>query len=1437
MITERFQALGNWQIALRPDSPATLVDDIKFFGSIVVTPERIDPREHSDAGIKAMARYVGVVRRKDTTTREQVTIGGPGLLAWLGDENQRAYLYEVQRTYINQSFANVLDRSTGISAIDAARNDYRPAPAGIFRDNAGGTLTLTAGFISADSAFSGNLPYEQVFLVTPREALERVIEWYDLAEYKVNNDGTIDVGLESELFNATPDTLIVRKGWGDDPVYMGVPIIDLKVAQDAKEWAHKVVVSGSLDGTTVGLAASTALPSTLVEANDYSGSAITRIAYVNTPVTNSTASLDAAADKAVAELNDLTGNTQLTAVDFNIEGEFNVGDTVYLYDPATGHVDNTQEAYFRGNVLHPKAVRVMGITYPVAQGMGVYYRNGSGVYTDLSEWFVPDTGSVTIEVGKARRAIRSVATVWDPPAEDRNTVPDAPTGLAVTTGAYEQDSANPAEYSTLAWLRVVWNEVTGNEDGTTVIDQSHYEVQWRPGLQDFTGGYEGGYGSGYGDSLGFVDYTVLPTGSWESSTSPWPSPTGTPVHLIESLPISTFYQIRVRAVDQHNNTSDWATTDYRTAGDSIAPSKPVAPTEPHGSVTATPYSILVTHRLGKATTPSNWDLEGDLDHLNIYADTVSGFIPNQATFKAQAPANTTNLIQQIPAVGSFATTTTDTWYVVVTAVDRAGNESDPSDEVSSVALLPDIDSLVPNLTAIDVVEQLPATPETDKWYYLSKDDNITPGGPYVGDSLWSWSSNGFLNLTGGYARTLHASGLNPTTDVEIMAKLSAVDWQTNQEIVSKWEVTGNQRSYKLALSNATGRLQLQTSTNGTTVVTHESTANVPFADGDIGWVRVTLDVDNGASDSDATFYTSTDAADDYTQVTWSQLGTVVNSGSTTSIHAGTANVNIGEHGDGDGTAFTGQIYRIVVLDGLSGTPAYNVDFTEQVPATTQFTESSINKLTVTLLGNSEIGGAIGWDQESYPEDKVVATRVLAGAISAGAIRAEHIKARTLSADILAGGSVILGNPAVENEFSVILQGNIATGDGSLIIDAAAEGETSGVFIRNLTTDHISSGDFILRSTGGPGGTGIGAIRSEVLADDSGFVISGNGDAEFRNVYIKASGVLSSANNTHLGELPFTSFPGWQGFSTGNLPNNVVQSYSTMFTVPSYVSHNVFAAYPSGNSFFYAFKVGDATSGLEYNSGVSATRHPGLFILKTAMEFADGSGMYGDVDVEGNFHAPNRNRGAGGFGEPQTHRISWYGGDTPSFRLYSNTDGLDTRSRIEAYSSGALTWWQKPVDNAGFRFMLIESKLQGMQFRNTSTSGVSGIHFYTKGRYGGPTPYDWPYGGPSFFVKTDDNDDVPVVFHHAADIPNTGTQMVIDTEGTNSQTRYFLKFLVRSLSATNVLRYSFSYDGVIFIGNTLNGTPATPSAGGVLYTESGALKYKGSSGTVTTIANA
>ena len=52
---------------------------------------------------------------------------------------------------------------------------------------------------------------------------------------------------------------------------------------------------------------------------------------------------------------------------------------------------------------------------------------------------------------------------------------------------------------------------------------------------------------------------------------------------------------------------------------------------------------------------------------------------------------------------------------------------------------------------------------------------------------------------------------------------------------------------------------------------------------------------------------------------------------------------------------------------------------------------------------------------------------------------------------------------------------------------------------------------------------------------------------------------------------------------------------------------------------------------------------------------------------------------------------------------------------------------------------------------------------------------------------------------------------------------------------NGLKFSVSNLGAVFLANTT--APATPSGGGVIFVQSGALKYLGSSGTVTTLGAA
>jgi len=93
---------------------------------------------------------------------------------------------------------------------------------------------------------------------------------------------------------------------------------------------------------------------------------------------------------------------------------------------------------------------------------------------------------------------------------------------------------------------------------------------------------------------------------------------------------------------------------------------------------------------------------------------------------------------------------------------------------------------------------------------------------------------------------------------------------------------------------------------------------------------------------------------------------------------------------------------------------------------------------------------------------------------------------------------------------------------------------------------------------------------------------------------------------------------------------------------------------------------------------------------------------------------------------------------------------------------------------------------------------------------------------------------------------------VASNGTITSTQYLKSLGFRALSDDSVVFISAGSrnlqlftsvssvgagNGVLGIANATTVPTSNPSGGGILYVESGALKFRGSSGTVTTIANA
>lgn len=224
---------------------------------------------------------------------------------------------------------------------------------------------------------------------------------------------------------------------------------------------------------------------------------------------------------------------------------------------------------------------------------------------------------------------------------------------------------------------------------------------------------------------------------------------------------------------------------------------------------------------------------------------------------------------------------------------------------------------------------------------------------------------------GNYLSTPDAAALDITGDIDLIARIALDDYTADvQAIVGKYTTTGNQRSYMLYV-RATGTVAILRSSDGvanSVIASTVTLGSVGISDGQLIWIRATVDVDNGASDADFTFYYSTDATDDPDAVTWTQLGSVVNFGSTTSFFSGSSIVTMGRRGDANDAA-GGAFYRAIIKDGIDGTIVFDAALEDAAQPYATFTERANNAVvTINRSTTGLVSTVIDRDQWLYSTD-------------------------------------------------------------------------------------------------------------------------------------------------------------------------------------------------------------------------------------------------------------------------------------------------------------------------------------------------------------------------------------------------------------------------------------------------------------------------------------
>lgn len=386
MINEQVMSIGDWSLTLRPDTPqsireATAVDWSSgaplggAFSHIVITPAWVDVTNAglSDAAILSAARYTGVVTRPGP----QLTVGGVGLAWWLADADDNPNFF-------------VWGAHSGATWSTA----YTTAIGGRF----------TMGDIASGGSFT--IPAQSI--VSRRTRVDTIAQSAG-HEWRLNADLTFDADTVANLYGTTPTVILIDGAAGRGGGLLGLEA-SFTVEEDWEQWASTVYIQTQA-GLTIGSGTTNSAPSTYPI-----GGTPTKTIIVDTPDAPQGFE-DVVADDLLARLNDPRFEVSVQVRDRALVEHVRCGDIVYVYDELQGLRDFDNQVEHNGRTVWPKVMRTTRMSWPVRQGMGVYWRTWrrnavAPTYTDLTPYVAWEDGDASLDIiqGDAARYSLNPAT-------------------------------------------------------------------------------------------------------------------------------------------------------------------------------------------------------------------------------------------------------------------------------------------------------------------------------------------------------------------------------------------------------------------------------------------------------------------------------------------------------------------------------------------------------------------------------------------------------------------------------------------------------------------------------------------------------------------------------------------------------------------------------------------------------------------------------------------------------------------------------------------------------------------------------------------------------------------------------------------------------------------------------------------------------------------
>lgn len=230
----------------------------------------------------------------------------------------------------------------------------------------------------------------------------------------------------------------------------------------------------------------------------------------------------------------------------------------------------------------------------------------------------------------------------------------------------------------------------------------------------------------------------------------------------------------------------------------------------------------------------------------------------------------------------------------------------------------------------------PRNPQSDLYGLIGRNTPFRLG--YTVGSPWAQMGG----LTGDKLSTPDSAAL-AVTDLDARIDIALEDWTAQCELAGRYTVTGDNRSWALAVAG-TGQLQFLWSPDGTLAsrIAQFSTVALAAYNGQRLALRVTLDVNNGAGGYELRFYTGRTVDD----TEWHLLGDPIVGGSTTAVFDGTAGLELGDIAALTDPGLTGKLYAFQLRNGIAGTKVVDMAVSAGTPGGTSFTGATGETWTV-----------------------------------------------------------------------------------------------------------------------------------------------------------------------------------------------------------------------------------------------------------------------------------------------------------------------------------------------------------------------------------------------------------------------------------------------------------------------------------------------------------